>query len=59
MVDHMTNYLKAMKFEYPEEIPVKIGILPSAWMKYRENLSAIVEKPFYCSLSIRFTCKFS
>jgi uroporphyrinogen decarboxylase len=44
MVDHMTNYLKAMKFEYPEVIPVKIGILPSAWMKYRENLSAIVEK---------------
>lgn len=43
-MDHMTNYLKSMKFEYPEAIPVRVAILPATWIKYREELSAVVEK---------------
>ena len=34
--------LKAMRFEGPECIPVSVSILPSAWMKYREELDEIV-----------------
>ena len=34
--------LKAMRFEGPEHIPVGMGILPAAWMKYREALEEIV-----------------
>ncbi len=29
---------KAMKFEEPTRIPLSCGILPAAWMKYREEL---------------------
>ena len=36
--------LKAMNFERPEYIPVKVGILPAAWMKYRDALDAIVRR---------------
>ncbi|MBT3344240.1 MAG: hypothetical protein HOH74_05790 [Gemmatimonadetes bacterium] len=34
--------LKALRFEGPEYIPVSVGILPAAWMKYREELDALV-----------------
>ncbi|MDP6779422.1 MAG: uroporphyrinogen decarboxylase family protein [Candidatus Latescibacteria bacterium] len=34
--------LKALSFEYPEYIPVGVGILPAAWIKYREQLDALV-----------------
>lgn len=34
--------IKALKFEYPNRIPIGVGILPSAWMKHREALDEIV-----------------
>ncbi len=34
--------IKSMKFQCPERIPIGVGILPSAWMKYREELDAVV-----------------
>jgi hypothetical protein len=36
--------IKAMNFEFPENIPVGVGILPAAWMKYRGELDAIVKR---------------
>ncbi len=36
--------IKALKWEHPERIPIAAGILPSAWMKYREDLDAIVRR---------------
>ena len=38
----MNDRIKAMNYEGPEYIPVGVGILPSAWMKHREALDAIV-----------------
>ena len=34
--------IKSLKYEHPEFIPVGVGILPAAWMKYREELDALV-----------------
>ncbi|MEI6788218.1 MAG: uroporphyrinogen decarboxylase family protein [bacterium] len=39
-----TDPMKAMNFEYPEAIPVSLGILPAAWMKYRDELNAIAKR---------------
>jgi hypothetical protein len=36
--------VKAMNFDYPEHIPVGVGILPAAWKKHREKLDAIVAR---------------
>ena len=36
------NYLRAVEFRQPEWIPVTVSILPATWMKYREELEAIV-----------------
>lgn len=35
---------KAMLFQGPDLIPVSVGILPAAWMLYREELDAIVAR---------------
>jgi len=39
-----SNRTKAMKFMRPERIPISVGIVPSAWMKYRGELDAIVRR---------------
>jgi len=36
--------IKSLRFERPEAIPVSVGILPAAWMKYREALDEIVAR---------------
>jgi uroporphyrinogen decarboxylase len=36
------DLIKALNFDYPETIPVSVGILPAAWMKYREALDALI-----------------
>ncbi len=36
--------LKAIKYEYPEEIPVRFGALPAALKKYGEELKRILKK---------------
>lgn len=39
--------IKALKFDYPETIPVSANFLPAAWMKYREALQEITDRhPF-------------
>jgi hypothetical protein len=35
---------KAMRFEHPQFIPVAMGVLPAAWMKYREELDRIARR---------------
>jgi len=36
--------IKSLNFETPEMIPVSVGILPAAWMKYREALDDLVAR---------------
>jgi hypothetical protein len=38
------NRFDAMLFDYPTSIPVGLGILPAAWMKYREELSDVLAR---------------
>lgn len=40
----MDDRTKAMLFQHPEHIPVRLGILPAAWMKYREELTAVLRR---------------
>ena len=40
----MNDRIKAMKGEYPSRIPISVGVLPSAWMKYREALDEIARR---------------
>lgn len=35
---------KAIRYEYPETIPVSVSILPAAWLKHGEKLQKIVDK---------------
>ena len=48
MQDHIKKLeelrLKALRYENPETIPVRIGIIPTAWIKYREELNNIVKR---------------
>ncbi|MBR4748373.1 MAG: hypothetical protein IK083_02210 [Abditibacteriota bacterium] len=40
----MTELIKVATYGYPEVIPVMTGILPAAWMKYRDDLREIAEE---------------
>jgi len=44
----MSNYqerlMKAIKYEYPDEIPTTCWVLPAAWMKYGEDLVKIAKE---------------
>lgn len=35
---------KSLAFDHPDAIPVAVSILPSAWIKYRDALDAIVKR---------------
>lgn len=34
---------KAITYDYPETLPVSIGILPAAWMKYGKDLQKLID----------------
>ncbi len=36
--------LKAMRFAHPQYIPVTLGVLPAAWMKYRQKLDELARR---------------
>lgn len=36
--------IRSLRFEHPDFIPVGVGMLPAAWMKYREALDDIVTR---------------
>ncbi len=40
----MADRLKALKSAYPSRIPVRVGILPAAWMKHRDALDEIIHR---------------
>ena len=42
---YMSDLLKkAMLYDYPEQLPVLVGILPAAWLKYREELVRLIKE---------------
>lgn len=43
MVEH-DDRIKAMLYEGPELIPVRVGLLPATWMKHREALDALTAR---------------
>ena len=36
--------IKAVNFDYPENIPVRVSLLPATWKKYREDLEELVTR---------------
>ncbi len=40
----MADILQAARMEYPETIPLRIGILPAAWIKYGAELQRLTEQ---------------
>jgi uroporphyrinogen decarboxylase len=36
------NLLKTIYFDYPEWTPCSVGLLPATWMKYRQDLEALI-----------------
>ncbi len=36
--------IKAMEFNYPENVPVSVNFLPATWMKYREALDDLLAR---------------
>ena len=36
--------MRALLLQHPDYIPVSVGILPSAWIKYRGEMNALVER---------------
>ena len=39
----MSDFIKAIKLDYPETIPVMVSILPAAWMKYGTELQKLTD----------------
>ena len=39
----MSNLIEACRMQHPETIPVSIGILPAAWIKYGAELQRVVD----------------
>lgn len=40
----MTDFVKAIRLEYPDTIPVGVGILPKAWFHYGDKLQQITDR---------------
>ena len=40
----MANLIQAIRMEHPDSIPVSVGILPAAWIKYGEELQRLVDQ---------------
>jgi hypothetical protein len=36
------NYLKALYFDYPEWTPCRVSLMPATWIRYRQDLEALV-----------------
>lgn len=43
MATDFENRMKSMRWQKPEYIPVSVGMVPAVWVKYREELDAIVK----------------
>ena len=40
----MGNLVQAFKMEHPDTLPLSIGILPAAWMKYGKELQRLTDQ---------------
>lgn len=40
-MDRQSNLIKAMTYNYPETIPLSVGLLPAAWKKYPQELKEL------------------
>ena len=40
----MSNLIQAIRMEHPDTIPVSVGILPAAWLKYGSELQRLVDQ---------------
>jgi hypothetical protein len=40
--ESVDNFLKVVRFQFPEWIPAIVSLMPATWMKYREDLEQIV-----------------
>jgi len=36
------NYLKVLNFDYPDWVPATVAFLPATWLRYRDELEALV-----------------
>jgi len=43
-MDQATLRYKAMRYEHPEEIPVSIGVLPAAWLRYETEMRELAKR---------------
>jgi len=43
-IDQTANLIKAMTYDYPEQIPLIIGILPAAWLHYGDELRRLLKE---------------
>jgi len=40
----MSNLIQAIRMEHPDTIPVSVGILPAAWLRYGEDLQRLTDQ---------------
>lgn len=40
----MSDFIRSIKMEYPETIPVMVSILPAAWIKYGDELQKLTDR---------------
>lgn len=38
------DQIKAMRYQRPSRIPISMGLMPATWMKYRDDLDAVVRR---------------
>ena len=52
----MASLAEAIRLEHPDTIPISIGILPSAWIKYGDELQRLVDQypQFFNGMLVNF-----
>ena len=40
----MADLAQAIRMEYPDTIPVAVGLLPAAWLRYGEELQRLTDE---------------
>ena len=53
----MSDLIKAIKYQYPEVLPVWVGILPAAWKKYGDEMRTMTAKypQFFGDISEKYS----
>ena len=40
----MSNLIEAIRMQFPDTIPVSVGILPAAWIRYGSELQRLTDQ---------------